>query len=134
MPLLCETSLPLSLLRKQIKTRLLALSLIFIMEENAATGTKKRKPNWTHDECIYLSRLVDEKKSVLRAKFGLGVTTMKKREAWQSITDKINSTSTTKRTIEEVEKKWNNLLMKGKAELSDIRRSLKKTGTYLSLA
>ena len=96
----------------------------------AEEGGKKRKPNWTTDECIYLSRLVEENKGILRAKFGTGVTTLKKREAWRRITDKINSSSSssTKRTVEEVEKKWHNIQMKGKAELADARRSSIQTG------
>jgi hypothetical protein len=89
---------------------------------------KKRKPNWTADECLYLSKLVEEHKGILRAKFGTGVTTAKKREVWKKITDAINAASTTKRTVEEVEKKWHNIQMKGKAELADARRSATRTG------
>uniref|UniRef100_A0A8W8IDY6 Myb-like domain-containing protein n=1 Tax=Magallana gigas TaxID=29159 RepID=A0A8W8IDY6_MAGGI len=103
------------------------------MAENKDEGPtcsvpKKRKPNWTTDECLYLSKLVDENKSVLRSKFGAGVTTVKKRETWGKITDAINATSSTKRSVEEVEKKWHNIQMRGKAEIADARRSAKKTG------
>lgn len=101
-------------------------------EFSESINIKKRKPNWTTDECIYLSRLVEENKDVLRAKFGSGVTTIRKRTTWQKITDSINSTSSTKRSVEEVEKKWHNIQMKGKAELSDARRSMKKTGIFFS--
>lgn len=92
------------------------------MAENKDEGPtcsvpKKRKPNWTTDECLYLSKLVDENKSVLRSKFGAGVTTVKKRETWGKITDAINATSSTKRSVEEVEKKWHNIQMRGKAEI-----------------
>lgn len=87
-----------------------------------------KKENWTTDECIYLSRLVEENKDVLCAKFGTGITTIRKRAAWQKITDSINSTSSTKLSVEEVEKKWHNVQMKGKAELSDACRSMKMTG------
>lgn len=97
-------------------------------ENKDESVSKKRKPNWTTDECLYLSKLVDENKSVLRSKFGTGVTTVKKREIWRKITDAINATSSTKRSVEEVEKKWHNLQMKGKAEIADARRSAKKTG------
>uniref|UniRef100_A0A8W8JD07 Myb/SANT-like DNA-binding domain-containing protein n=1 Tax=Magallana gigas TaxID=29159 RepID=A0A8W8JD07_MAGGI len=72
--------------------------------------------------------MVDENKSVLRSKFGAGVTTVKKRETWGEITDAINATSSTKRSVEEVEKKWHNIQMRGKAEIADARRSAKKTG------
>lgn len=101
------------------------------MAENKDEGPtcsvpKKRKPNWTTDECLYLSKLVDENKSVLRSKFGAGVTTVKKRETWGKITDAINATSSTKRSVEEVEKKWHNIQMRGKAEIADARRSAKK--------
>ncbi|XP_069108898.1 nuclear apoptosis-inducing factor 1-like [Argopecten irradians] len=92
------------------------------------TPSKKRKPNWTADECLQLTKLVEEKKDVIRAKFGAGVTTQRKREAWQRITDAINASSTVRRSVEEVEKKWHNLHMKGKAELSDHRRQAVMTG------
>lgn len=82
-------------------------------ENKDESVSKKRKPNWTTDECLYLSKLVDENKSVLRSKFGTGVTTVKKREIWRKITDAINAKSSTKRSVEEVEKKWHNLQMKG---------------------
>ncbi|XP_056002975.1 uncharacterized protein LOC130049433 [Ostrea edulis] len=42
--------------------------------------------------------------------------------------DYSNYSSSTKRTVEEVEKKWHNIQMKGKAELADARRSVKQTG------
>uniref|UniRef100_K1PKX6 Uncharacterized protein n=1 Tax=Magallana gigas TaxID=29159 RepID=K1PKX6_MAGGI len=38
------------------------------------------------------------------------------------------ATSSTKRSVEEVEKKWHNIQMRGKAEIADARRSAKKTG------
>ncbi|XP_041347267.1 uncharacterized protein LOC121367223 [Gigantopelta aegis] len=34
----------------------------------------KRKPNWTEDETLSLVRLVDERKDIIRGKFGEGVT------------------------------------------------------------
>ncbi|XP_055999270.1 myb-related transcription factor, partner of profilin-like [Ostrea edulis] len=98
------------------------------VESQSSQATKKRKPNWTADECLFLSKCVEEHKSILRAKFGTGVTTLKKREIWRKITDAINASSSTKRTVEEVEKKWHNIQMKGKAELADARRSVKQTG------
>lgn len=96
--------------------------------QNVLIQCMLKKENWTTDECIYLSRLVEENKDVLCAKFGTGITTIRKRAAWQKITDSINSTSSTKLSVEEVEKKWHNVQMKGKAELSDACRSMKMTG------
>ncbi|XP_062605145.1 uncharacterized protein LOC134266952 [Saccostrea cucullata] len=90
---------------------------------------KKRKPNWTLEECLHLTRLFNDNKKILRAKFGAGVTTQKKREVWKNITESINAANpSTVRTIEEVEKKWHNIHMKGRGEISDFRRSLQKTG------
>lgn len=74
-------------------------------KDESSSVSRKRKPNWTTDECLFLSKLVDENKSVLRSKFGTGVTTVKKKEIWRKITDAINATSSTKRSVEEVEKK-----------------------------
>ncbi|XP_061190800.1 uncharacterized protein LOC133198864 [Saccostrea echinata] len=90
---------------------------------------KNRKPNWTMEECLHLTRLFNDNKKILRAKFGAGVTTQKRREIWKSITDKINAANpSTARTVEEVEKKWHNIHMKGRGEISDFGRSLQKTG------
>ncbi|XP_062579976.1 uncharacterized protein LOC134241972 [Saccostrea cucullata] len=90
---------------------------------------KKRKPNWTMEECLHLTHLFNDNKKILRAKFGAGVTTQKKREVWKNITEAINAANpSTVRTIEEVEKKWHNIHMKGRGEISDFRRSLQKTG------
>lgn len=97
-------------------------------KDESSSVSRKRKPNWTTDECLFLSKLVDENRSVLRSKFGTGVTTVKKKEIWRKITDAINATSSTKRSVEEVEKKWHNLQIKGKAEIADARRSAKITG------
>ncbi|XP_033726344.1 uncharacterized protein LOC117315974 [Pecten maximus] len=98
------------------------------MATDIETPSKKRKPNWSADECLYLTKLVEENKGVLRAKFGAGVTTQRKRETWRIISDKINASSCVRRSVEEVEKKWHNLHMKGKTELSDHRRQAVMTG------
>lgn len=39
-------------------------------------GAKKRKLNWTKDECLYLYRPMEETKEIIRAKFSMGVTTL----------------------------------------------------------
>lgn len=70
---------------------------------------KKRKLNWMIDECLYLSKLVDENKSVFRFKFGVGVMIVKKREIWGKIIDVINVIFFIKCLVEEVEKKWYNI-------------------------
>lgn len=90
--------------------------------------TEEEETNWTTDECLYLSKLVDDNKSVLRSNFGAGVTTVKERETWGEITDAINATSSTKRSVEVVEKKWHSIQMRGMAEFADARRIAKKTG------
>lgn len=76
-----------------------------------------------------ISRLVEENKDVLRAKFGSGVTTIRKTKAWQKISFSISSTSYTNGSVEWVKEKWHYIQMQGKADLSDARRSMKMTGT-----
>lgn len=45
-------------------------------ESSTCSVSKKRKTNWTTDECFYLNKLVDENKKVRRSEFGAGVTTV----------------------------------------------------------
>lgn len=56
-------------------------------KDDRSSLSKKKKPNWTADECLYLSKLVDENKGVLRSKIGTGLKTFKKREILRKITD-----------------------------------------------
>jgi hypothetical protein len=79
------------------------------VQRNSLPPTKKRKPNWTPDEW-----LVEELKGILRAKFGKGVTTAKKREIWRKIIDVINASSSKPYEWWRLRKRWHIIQMKGK--------------------
>ena len=55
-----------------------------------AKGGFKRKPNWTEDECLFLAELVEERKDIIKGKFGPSLTSAKKKTAWKDIADRIN--------------------------------------------
>lgn len=90
---------------------------------------KKRKANWTQDECLMLVTMVNEKKNILRSKLGPSLTSRMKKEAWEELTERLNASAVnTQRTVEEVEKKWQNLLSTSKAEISSYRKTTNGTG------
>jgi len=35
--------------------------------------TRTRKPDWTEEQCLLLDQLVNERKAILKEKFGLGI-------------------------------------------------------------
>lgn len=98
-----------------------------------ATAKTKRKPNWTQDECLLLATLVNEKKDVLRKKLGPNLTSKMKRDAWEKISSQLNASSAIKRSTEEIEKKWNNILSSCKSEISNFRKSSTATGEITSV-
>ncbi|XP_046561300.1 uncharacterized protein LOC124270303 [Haliotis rubra] len=88
-----------------------------------------RKPNWTAEQTLYLTRLVEENKAVLLGKFGQGVTSARKKEIWTHITKQINATFTgCVRTNDEVEKKWHNTQSKSKSESVAYKKGAVSTG------
>ncbi|XP_046551421.1 myb-related transcription factor, partner of profilin-like [Haliotis rubra] len=89
---------------------------------------KKRKPNWNKDEVLLLTELVKTNASVLEGKFGPGVTSAKRQEAWQVITATINSAGLHPRSKEEVEKKWKNIKSQSKQKYSKFNRKTRGTG------
>ncbi|XP_048248922.1 uncharacterized protein LOC124125914 [Haliotis rufescens] len=93
---------------------------------------KKRKPNWTKEEVLLLTELVKANVHVLEGKFGPGVTSARRQEAWQVITATLNSSGSHPRTKEEVEKKWKNVKSQAKHKYSEFGKLTKGTGKYFS--
>ncbi|XP_071100859.1 nuclear apoptosis-inducing factor 1-like [Haliotis cracherodii] len=89
---------------------------------------KKRKPNWTKEEVLLLTELVKANVHVLEGKFGPGVTSARRQEAWQVITATLNSSCSHPRTKEEVEKKWKNVKSQAKHKYSEFGKLTKGTG------
>ncbi|XP_057702506.1 uncharacterized protein LOC130922037 isoform X1 [Corythoichthys intestinalis] len=90
-----------------------------------AMSSRKRRPNWTDQECYLLAQLVHERKEIIRGKCTTGV--YDKRQAWDEITHTINSAfPQMERTVSDCSKKWENLLAKSREE---IKRQKMQTGT-----
>lgn len=88
---------------------------------------RKRRPNWTDQECLLLAQLMQEKKAKIRGKCSTGVSAQDKRQAWEEIAQAINTTfPQIQRTISDCNKKWENLLAKSREE---IKRQKRQTGT-----
>ncbi|XP_045101987.1 uncharacterized protein LOC123498696 [Portunus trituberculatus] len=91
--------------------------------------TPKRNANWSRDEELLLLQLVGERKEVIKGKFGPNLTVKHKRQAWMEVTEKLNSAfPCVRRSREQVEKKWQNLLSKGKSALSARKQQHHRTG------
>ncbi|CAL8370624.1 unnamed protein product [Boreogadus saida] len=52
---------------------------------------RKRKANWSQDQLLLLAQFVLERRGVIKGRFGAGVTSKKKREAWEEIRVNINA-------------------------------------------
>ncbi|XP_046582216.1 uncharacterized protein LOC124289655 [Haliotis rubra] len=88
----------------------------------------KRKPNWTSDQSLLLVRLVDERKSIIKGKFGPGVTSRMKKEAWGEVAANINAAfPNVVRSSDDCEKRWYNIQSKSRQEISAFKRQLSGT-------
>ncbi|XP_067271404.1 myb/SANT-like DNA-binding domain-containing protein 4 isoform X2 [Pseudorasbora parva] len=90
---------------------------------------KKRKPNWTEEEkCILLDEY-GKRRAILKSKLNPQITAAKKNKQWEEITEKINARNLgVKRTVSEVIKKYENVSVVAKKEISLHRRESNKTG------
>ncbi|KAM8757994.1 uncharacterized protein AB9X84_010613 isoform 1-T3 [Acanthopagrus schlegelii] len=90
-------------------------------------STRKRRPNWTDQECLLLAQLMQEKKNIIRGKCSTGVSIQDKRQAWEEIAQAINiAFPQIQRTVSDCNKKWENLLAKSREE---IKRQKRQAGT-----
>ncbi|XP_028303361.1 uncharacterized protein LOC114463774 [Gouania willdenowi] len=80
--------------------------------------SRKRRPNWTDEECLLLATLFKERKDVIRGKSSTGVSLYSKKQAWEEIVQTVNETfPETQRTVYDCNKKWENLLAKAREEI-----------------
>ncbi|KAL6111759.1 uncharacterized protein ACO6RY_08669 [Pungitius sinensis] len=94
-------------------------------------SSRKRKPNWTDQECLLLAQLLQERKEIIRGKCGIGVSIQEKRQAWEEVAQSINNVfPQIHRTVYDCNKKWENLQAKSKVE---IKRQKRQAGTGLSV-
>lgn len=90
-------------------------------------STRKRRPNWTDQECLLLAQLMQEKKNIIRGKCSTGISIQDKRQAWEEIAQAINTAfPQIQRTVSDCNKKWENLLAKSREE---IKRQKRQAGT-----
>ncbi|XP_028262549.1 uncharacterized protein LOC114436473 isoform X2 [Parambassis ranga] len=90
-------------------------------------SSRKRRPNWTDQECILLAHLIQEKKDIVRGKNSTGVCIQDKRQAWEEIVQTINASfPEVQRTPADCNKKWENLLAKAREEVKRQKRQLVK--------
>lgn len=90
-------------------------------------SSRRRRPNWTEQECLLLTQLIQDKKAVIRGKCSTGVSTQAKRQAWEEITQAVNTAfPQIQRTVSDCNKKWENLLAKSREE---IKRQKRQAGT-----
>ena len=93
--------------------------------------TKKatRKPNWSQDQLLLLAQLVLEFRHTIKGKFGSGVTSKAKRDAWESISFNINAAfPAVSRSANDCEKGWYSLQSHSRAEIAAYKQAIKKTG------
>ncbi|KAM9361597.1 uncharacterized protein ABDE67_022651 [Symphorus nematophorus] len=90
-------------------------------------SSRKRRPNWTDQECLLLAQLMQERKGIIRGKCSTGVSIQDKRQAWEEIAQAINAAfPQIQRTVSDCNKKWENLLAKSREE---IKRQKRQAGT-----
>ncbi|CAL8254485.1 unnamed protein product [Boreogadus saida] len=71
---------------------------------------RKRKANWSQDQLLLLAQFVLERRGVIKGRFGAGVTSKKKREAWEEIRVNINASfPAVRRSTDDCEKRWYSL-------------------------
>ncbi|KAK7082949.1 hypothetical protein SK128_013324 [Halocaridina rubra] len=99
------------------------------MEYQNPQKPKKRNSNWTGEQSLLLVQLVNDKKWIMKGKVEEGVTWRSKKEAWLDITKKVNQAfPMVVRTPDQVEKRWYNILHKGKKDIIQQKRQNMDTG------
>ncbi|XP_037642801.1 uncharacterized protein LOC119498222 [Sebastes umbrosus] len=95
-------------------------------------SSRKRRPNWTDQECLLLAQLMQEKKDVIRGKCCTGISIQDKKLAWEEIAQTINiAFPQIQRTVTDCNKKWENLLAKSREEIKRQRRHAGTEGLVL---
>ncbi|KAK0150777.1 hypothetical protein N1851_008120 [Merluccius polli] len=99
-----------------------------MMNESEEKAKRKRKPNWSQDQLLLLAQFVLERRGIIKGKFGSGVTSKKKREAWEDITFNINASfPAVCRSTDDCEKRWYALQSQSRSEIADCKRAVAAT-------
>ena len=87
---------------------------------------RKQKANWSQDQ---LAQFVLERRGVIKGRFGAGVTSKTKREAWEEICVNLNASfPAVCRSTEDYEKRWYALQSQCRLEIADYKRAVATTG------
>ena len=92
---------------------------------------RKRKANWSQDQLLLLAQFVLERRGVIKGRFGAGVTSKKKREAWEEICVNINASFPAVavcRSTDDCEKRWYALQSQCRFEIAEHKRAVAATG------
>ena len=82
------------------------LPLMGTTEKMEKTKKRTRKPNWSKDKLLLLAQLVLERRHTIKGKFGSGVTSKAKSDAWESISFNINAAFPAVSRSVDYKKRW----------------------------
>jgi len=97
-------------------------------DEDEKEVNTKRAPHFTEAECLALSEAVAEKIAILDGSFSPTLTFAKKKAAWAYVLECVNSVSSYKRTLKQIQEKHKNMKKNGKAAEAHNRKEMKRTG------
>ena len=93
-----------------------------------ASKKQQRKKNFSADEIRVLIEEYEVKRDIFEGKFSNTLTNIKKKNAWQEVTSKVNALGVDSRTVEEIKIKWKNLCSSAKGSFHEFKKSTHKTG------
>ena len=96
---------------------------------------KRRKPNFSETEKILLIEEFRKREDILKGSFSQKITSRQKHSAWEEIANELNCRNpSVKRTVPEIQKKWQNLNSSAKAAAGKRRKEMRKTGKNMNIS
>ena len=96
---------------------------------------RKRKANWSQDQLLLLAQFVLERRGVIKGRFGAGLTSKKKRVAWEEFCVNINASfPAVRHSTDDCEKRWYALQSQCRVEIADYKRAVVATGSIINIA
>ncbi|XP_062620352.1 nuclear apoptosis-inducing factor 1-like [Saccostrea cucullata] len=90
---------------------------------------RKKKPRFSEKEIEILVQGVKERSDVINSKFSDMISNTKKKQAWVEILESVNAVSFSKRTVDEIKKKWDDVKRGTKKRASAVQKERCKTGS-----
>ena len=94
----------------------------------SAPPCKKRRSNFTSEELLALIMEVTERKTALLGKLDSRVTREGKNMTWLAVVEAVNAVGFTRRTEDEVKKRFRDFRSIVKKKVSDARQEMLRTG------